>query len=164
MVISPRSASAFAGDAFTFTAVAVDGSGNTVPGAPIFWRSLDPTIAAVQAPAAGIVTANNLRGSARIQAQLLTGPTDQVTLAVQLRASQIAAQSGDAQSATVGQQLAQPLVALVTASDGVGVSGVTVSFAVATGGGSVGSATAVTDASGLAQTTWRLGSLVLRGV
>ena len=48
----------------------------------------------------------------------------------------------------------------MTASDGLGVSGVTVTFAVASGGGSVGSATAVTNSTGLAQTTWKLGSAV----
>src|SRR6185295_141445 len=72
----------------------------------------------------------------------------------------IAAASGGGQSGLAGAQLAQPLVARVTASDGLGVSGVTVSFAVASGGGSVGSPTAVTDANGLAQTTWRLGVTV----
>ena len=158
--ISPKSGSALPGDLFTFSAVALDAGGSTVPNTPIVWNSLDPAIASVNSAAAGVVTAQPTRGTARIVAQLLTGPSDQATLQVSLRASAIAAQSGSGQTATVGVQLPQPLVVKVSASDGVGVGGVTVGFAVAAGGGSVGTASAVTDGSGVAQTTWKLGSSV----
>jgi alpha-tubulin suppressor-like RCC1 family protein len=158
--ISPRSGTAVSGSTFSFTAVAVDGSGNTIPNTPIIWNTLDPSIASIPSAAAGNVLAGNVRGSARIVAQLLTGPTDQVTLNVLLPAATIALQSGSGQSGLVGSTLANPLVALVTAADGFGVSGVTVTFAVASGGGSVGTATVVTDGAGLAQTTWKLGSTV----
>jgi hypothetical protein len=48
----------------------------------------------------------------------------------------------------------------VTASDGVPVSGVPVTFAVATGGGSVAPATVTTDGTGTASATWTLGLTV----
>src|SRR6185503_18145659 len=96
----------------------------------------------------------------RVMAQLLTGPADSVTVNVTLRASALVAVSGSGQSGPAGSQLAQPLVAEVRAADGVGVAGVTVAFAIGSGGGSVGSASAVSDANGRASTTWRLGSTV----
>ena len=75
-----------------------------------------------------------------------------------LPASQIIAQSGGAQSGIVGTNLANPLVVKVAASDGVGVAGTTVNFAVASGGGSVANAAVISDANGLAQTTFKLGT------
>ena len=158
--ISPRSSTVLAGGNFTFTAVAVDASGNPVQGTPIVWNTLDPSIAGVPNASVGFVTAGNTRGTARIVAQLLTGPTDQVSFTVLPRATTIAASSGSGQTALASATLTNPLVALVTAGDGLGVGGVTVNFTVATGGGSVGTVSTVTNASGLAQTSWKLGSTV----
>ena len=158
--ITPRSGTAVSGTSFNFSAVAVDQNGVTIPGTPIVWNTLDPSIAAVPSAASGTVVAGTTRGTARIVAQLLTGPTDQVTLTVLPLPTAIAASAGSGQTAVVGTTLPNPLVALVTAADGLGVSGVTVTFAVASGGGSVTSATAVTNSAGLAQTTWKLGSAV----
>ncbi len=64
--------------------------------------------------------------------------------------------SGNNQSATPGQALANPLVVLM-AQDGSGVSGKTVSWTVSTGGGSVNPASSTTDNSGMASTQWTLG-------
>jgi hypothetical protein len=156
--ISPRSGTAVSGTSFSFTAVAVDQNGVAIPGTPVVWNTLDPSIAAVPSAASGTVIAGSTRGTARIVAQLLTGPTDQVPLTVVPLATAIVASSGSGQSGLAGTTLANPLVAFVTAADGLGVGGVTVTFAVASGGGSVGSATAITNSTGLAQTTWKLGS------
>ncbi len=158
VLISPRSGTVVAGAGFNFTAIAKDNAGATLSGTPIIWNSLDPSIATITSAAAGAGNALNLRGTARIIAQLLTGPADTVVLTVTLPASQIIVQSGNAQSGIVGTNLAAPLVVKVAASDGVGVAGSTVNFAVATGGGSVANASVVSDASGLAQTTWKLGT------
>jgi len=156
--ISPRSGTVVSGSSFNFNAVAVDANGTQVPNTPIVWNTLDPSIASVPSAASGTVLAGNVRGAARIVAQLLTGPIDQVTLNVLPLPTTIAPQSGSGQSGLVGGTLANPLVAFVAASDGLGVGGVTVTFAVTSGGGSVGSATAVTNDAGLAQTTWKLGN------
>ena len=158
--ISPRSGTVVSGSSFNFNAVAVDANGTQVPNTPIVWNTLDPSIASVPSAASGTVLAGNVRGTARIVAQLLTGPTDQVTLKVLPLPTTIAPQSGSGQSGLVGGTLANPLVAFVAASDGLGVGGVTVTFAVTSGGGSVGSATAVTNDAGLAQSTWQLGNTV----
>ena len=158
VVISPRSTTVFAGDPFSFTAVAKDVNGNVLAGTPIVWASLNPAVATIASPVAGNGVAQNVRGSAQITAQLLTGPSDAVSVSVLLRASTIAAVSGASQAAVVNSALPQPLVVRVTASDGVGVAGVAVTFAAGTGGGTVGTANATTDAGGLAQTTFTLGA------
>ncbi|HEV8411471.1 MAG TPA: hypothetical protein VGQ30_13245, partial [Gemmatimonadaceae bacterium] len=158
VVIAQHAGTAVAGAGFTFLAVAKDQNGVVLPNAPIIWNSLDPAIASVNSPAAGVVTAHDVRGTARIIAQLFSGGADTATLAVTLPASQLILQSGNAQTGTVGTNLAQPLVVKVAASDGVGVQGTTVTFAVASGGGSVTNTSAVSDANGLAQTTFKLGT------
>jgi Domain of unknown function (DUF4082)/Bacterial Ig-like domain (group 1) len=66
--------------------------------------------------------------------------------------------SGDNQTGAAGTPLANPLVVQVKNSAGNPQSGVTVNFAVASGGGSVSPASAVTNASGQASTTLTLGA------
>ncbi len=158
--ISPRSGAALSGGSFTFTAVAVDASGNTVPNTPLVWSSLNPSIASVASATSGTVVAGTTRGTATIEAQLLTGPSDQVSFSVSLPASQVIADGGSGQTGVVGATLAQALTVKVAASDGVGVAGVPVSFSVASGGGSVSSGSATSDANGLASTSWKLGTTV----
>ena len=51
-----------------------------MPNTPIVWNSLDPSIASIPSAASGTALAGSTRGIARIVAQLLTGPHDQVTL------------------------------------------------------------------------------------
>lgn len=68
--------------------------------------------------------------------------------------------SGDQQTGTVGAALGQPLVVRVTDAHGNPAPGVTVSFTVTSGGGSVGAASAATDAQGMASTTQVLGRQV----
>ena len=157
VAISPRSLTVNAGGTFSFTAVAKDASGNTLP-APIIWNSLDPAIATITSAAAGNGVAASTRGTARIIAQLFSGASDTVLVNVLLPASQIIAQSGGAQSGIVGTNLTNPLVVKVAATDGVGVAGAAVNFAVASGGGSVSNAAVISDANGLAQTTFKLGT------
>ena len=72
-------------------------------------------------------------------------------------AANLALQSGNLQNATPGTTLTNPIVVLVTDAFANPVSGKTVTFAIATGGGSVGTASTTTNASGLAQSTWTLG-------
>ncbi len=143
------------GGTTTFTAQAVDGTGAVLPGTPVSFTSQDPTIATVE-PLTGIATAVGTRGTAHIVAQLLTGQQDVGLVLVQPVPQAITLVSGSGQIATIGAALAQPIIARVVGSDGIGVSGVTVNFAAANGG-TVGSATGVTGTDGTAQTTWTLG-------
>lgn len=75
-------------------------------------------------------------------------------------ATAIALVSGDHQTGTVGQALAQPLVVRVTDKNDAGVAGVAVSWATTGGGGGVSGASVTTDAQGHASVTWTLGPSV----
>jgi hypothetical protein len=70
--------------------------------------------------------------------------------------------SGGGQSAVVGAALPQPIVVKVTDAAGNGIAGQTITFAVASGGGSVAPPSTTTDSLGEASTTWTLG--VVAGV
>ncbi len=72
----------------------------------------------------------------------------------------IAKAGGDGQSAAAGTAVAAAPSVRVTDQDGQGVSGVPVTFAVASGGGSVSGAAQTTDASGTATVGgWTLGAM-----
>ena len=138
---SPRSVTVSEGQAFNFAASALDASGNALPGTPIVWAALDPSRAVLNSSLSGSGRALNVRGSARIVAQLLTGPADTVVVNVNLLPKSVTLQGGNGQKGITSTALLAPIAVKVTASDGVGVSGVPVNFAVTTGGGSVGSGT-----------------------
>jgi Malectin domain/Domain of unknown function (DUF1929)/Glyoxal oxidase N-terminus/Bacterial Ig-like domain (group 1) len=70
--------------------------------------------------------------------------------------------SGDGQTGTVGTTLSSPLVVLVKNSSGNPQSGVTVTFTVTGGGGTLSAGNAVTNASGQASTTLTLGKAALQ--
>jgi type IX secretion system substrate protein len=74
-------------------------------------------------------------------------------------ATQIALNGGNGQSATAGSAVAIAPSVIVKDAYGNPVSGVSISFAVVTGGGSVGGASATTNTSGLAAVgSWTLGA------
>ena len=152
--ISPTAITLSANQATTFTAQAFDVD-VLLPGTPVFFTTSDAAI--VDVTTAGAATAKNVRGTATITANLLTGQTANATVTVELPASSLVVGSGDNQTGAVSAQLPANVVARVVASDGVGVAGVTVTFAAANGG-SVGSPSVVTDGQGYAATTWTLGA------
>ena len=74
-------------------------------------------------------------------------------------ATKIALKAGDAQSASAGAAVAIAPSVVVTDAKSKPVAGVSVTFAVATGGGSVTDASAMTNASGIAKVgSWKLGT------
>ena len=74
-------------------------------------------------------------------------------------AAQIAANAGDGQSASAGTAVSTPPSVIVEDTNDNPVSGVSVTFAVASGGGSVTGLTATTDAAGIATVgSWTLGA------
>lgn len=66
--------------------------------------------------------------------------------------------SGNNQSGRIGGALENPLVVKVTAKDGSAISGATITFRPDTGAGTVSTATALSDAGGLAQVNWTPGT------
>ena len=67
--------------------------------------------------------------------------------------------SGNLQQATVGAELPQPIVVRVTDQDGDPIPGLSITFAVTAGGGTLFAATAQTNASGEASNRWTLGTV-----
>jgi len=66
--------------------------------------------------------------------------------------------SGDGQLAPVGTPVAAPLLVLIKDKWGNVVPGVSVAWAVNTGGGALSASSVLTDSAGRAQVTWTLGS------
>ena len=67
--------------------------------------------------------------------------------------------SGDGQTARTGMEAGEPVRVRVTAQSGGSLAGVTVTFEVTVGGGSVPSSTAITDANGIASPgRWTMGA------
>lgn len=62
------------------------------------------------------------------------------------------------QTGTVGMPLTDSIQVHVTTASGAAISGTTVTWTVATGGGTVSPATSVTNANGDATTSWTLGA------
>jgi Big-like domain-containing protein len=79
----------------------------------------------------------------------LAGPATALTVA-----------AGTQQSGTAGKQLPQPLRVLVTDAKGRPVQGQLVTFHVILGGGSVFSGASISDANGIAQDRWTLGTRI----
>ena len=66
--------------------------------------------------------------------------------------------SGDAQTGTVNTALANPIVVKVEDENGDDVAGASVTWAVASGGGTLSALTGTTGSDGTAQVTWTLGT------
>jgi len=157
VTISPRDTLLTSGDALTFRADAVD-NGTPVP-VYVGW-STDNGAQAIDAN--GRIVAAITRGVVKIRVQTPTPPgiKDSTTVNIVPRPNHFVKVSGDGQTGVAGSALAQPLIVQVDGSDNLGIPGVRVTFAAATGGGSVDTATVVTDATGQAGTTVKLGPAV----
>jgi len=161
VLITPNTDTVYAGTSSSFTAVARDATTATITGAPLLFYTLDSSRASVPAVGAGNVNWLPVRGIARIVAALPDGqPSDTAYVLVELPASKLVLGSGGAQSGTFGVPLAQPIVVRTLASDDVPVPGVVVTFAIATGGGSLTTLTDTSDANGEVSTQWTLGATI----
>ena len=127
--------------------------GDTMAGQPITWSSNNAAVATVNA---GLVTAKS-NGSAVVTATSGSIHTD-VAVTVQQVPAVITKASGDAQSGTVGAQLPTALTIVVVDALGSVVPNQQITFAVTSGGGSVGTPSSQTSNVGVATTTWTLGT------
>ncbi len=148
--VQDRLGNAMAGRAVTF---AVTAGGGTV------------TPTAAQSGADGSATASWVLGTVP-GAQAVTATTAGVTDAATFTATanvgapaSVAATAGNNQTAIAGAAVATPLAVKVADAFGNGVPGVSVAFAIATGGGTIAGSPATTNASGIATAgTWTLGT------
>lgn len=183
IVISPSTLTLTTDEGGQLSAEVRDDFGNLVPNTPVSWTSMDPGIASISS--SGYVTAQNvgnatvgassgqLEGWSLVKVEAGAPPTggggtgggtggggggggsdggdttDDFT---------VAAAGGDAQTGTVGEPLDNALRVQVTGADGSGVSGETVTWSVASGGGSLSASSTTTDGSGYAQVNWTLGT------
>lgn len=144
----------------------VDGSGNPVVGAAVTWvvtaggGSLDPATGTtdengrasttwVLGPGIGANTAQAIVsgvGQAVFSATASAGTPDDILVA-----------AGNEQQGQAGTRLASDLVAQVVDEDDNPVPGITVTWRVESGGGTVAPRTSTTDGAGRASTAWTLG-------
>jgi hypothetical protein len=157
VTVTPGTVSLALGGTTTFTAHALSASGAELPGTPVQWTSLDPSIATFPDAASGRVVAGAAPGTAHIRATLLTGRTANATLVVQPSATSIAVQSGNGQSGLPGTAAAAPLVVIARAADGSGIAGVNVTFAIQSGGGSLSATQRTTGSDGSASVNFTFG-------
>lgn len=132
-----------------------DQEGNPLLDAGVNWSSSNDAVASVtqsglvRAESAGSATITATAGAASATAQVNVVQTP----------AQIQKVSGDAQTALAGQPLTSPLVAQVNDAGGSPIPGATVTFAVAEGDGSIGTATTTTGSDGRAATTFTAGTI-----
>ena len=141
------------GAVFDFGATALDSQQAPVAQFYVGW-----TASAGSINGAGQFTAPAVRDTVTITATTPSGISDQTTVIVAAPPATLVKVSGDPQTGLIGTRLPLPLVVRVDGSDGLPVSGVAVTWAATTGGGSVDSANTTTDALGMAQMGATLGS------
>lgn len=159
IVISPKTASIRADAAVDFTLSAFDASNKPTTPPPTNWSVSNAALADVANASSGgaSVVGRGLSGQVTVIATSVSTLSDQATITLTSPPSAIVLVSGSGQSGKVGSTLPQPAVVRVVAADNSGVPGVTVIFSAPAGGG-VGSPSVVTDGSGAASTTLKLGT------
>ena len=153
MTVSQSSVSlSYLGQTFGLT-VTVQDQYQRLFAATVVWASDNPSVATVGA--GGLVTAvGNGVTTVRATAGSLS---ESASVTVQQVATRVAAVSGDGQTASVGQALAEPLVVRSEDQGGSLVPGSSITFTLEAGG-SVSVTEATTDSEALASTTWTLGT------
>ncbi|NOT09429.1 MAG: hypothetical protein HOP28_14635 [Gemmatimonadales bacterium] len=145
-----------------------DQAGSPVEGVTVQWRvvsgggSISPSQSTTDAD--GRASAS-LRLGTTIGVNTATASIDNSS-AITFSAAAVAAppakiivQGGEGQTATVSTQLASDLLVKVTDAVDNAKAGVAVTFTISSGGGTLTTTTATSDANGLASTKWTLGNL-----
>lgn len=155
VTLSTSAASLPAGSTLQLTATVKNAGGEILTGIPLSYSSSNTTVAGVSS--SGLVTATGTLGSASItvRADTITSAPAIITVTVG-PASSIAKTIDLPASLVVGSS--NTIAVKVTDQFGNPVAGTAVTFSTATGGGSAIPATATTDASGVATTSFKLGT------
>jgi hypothetical protein len=156
LTLSPADTTILSTDSVVYRASATDANGQPVTNLAIDWSVKSAGAGTVSI--AGVFKPTQLRGSTYVIARLPTGVRDSAFLSFVAVPTQLALISGGGQAGIVGSALPQPIVVETRAADNVPVPGVSVSFAVTSGGGIVTPPVAVTDANGRASATLTLGN------
>ncbi len=159
VAVSPSSATLSVGETKVLAATLSDASGNALSGRSISWTSSNLTAASVSA--AGLVTAI-APGSAIITAAS-EGKSGTATITIRPLAASLQISSGQNQAGNINTTLPVPISVVALDANGNPVGGVAITFAVASGGGSVSATNLTSNGTapvGAAGTTWTLGALV----
>jgi uncharacterized protein YjdB len=158
VTITPSSATLSAGSTTQLAAQVRDAGNNLLTNAAVSWSSSNAGIATVAGNgtvtgvAAGSATITATSGSASGTA------TVTVQAVVQAQPSSLVILSGNNQSGTAGSTLSNPLTVRVRDQSGNNLPGVTVTWSVTSGGGSLSQTTSTTDNLGRAQVGYTLGT------
>ncbi len=155
IVLSTTTASLVAGESLQLSAVVKSAGGDVITDETVTYSSDKLAIATVSS--VGVVTAVGPVGSANITAHVGGIASAPALITVSAAAPHNIAKGTDLPSAPlVGSS--NDVTVKITDSFGNAVAGVAVAFAPTAGGGSVSPTTAMTDASGLAGTSFTLGN------
>ena len=159
IVMGPRDTAILFGDSIRYRATGLDSLGAPlVVTIPLVISSSDTSVRVKSDVQPNVVRAPSRSGFAWIVASTATGIKDSTRLFFKPIPVVITKVAGDAQSGTVGQQLAVALQVKVQAADSSGVPSVAVTFR-SLNGGQVVSATVLTDTNGFASTQGTLGAI-----
>jgi hypothetical protein len=139
----------------TLSVTVNDQDGEPITGETVTWTSSNANVATVSA---GLVTAVSV-GTADITATV-GGASVTVPVTVSQAPAIVAIVSGDGQTGVAGDQLASALVVQINDRLETAVPGISVTFAVIDGGGTLGNTSATSGADGQVSTTWTLGTTV----
>jgi hypothetical protein len=170
-VVTSGSSSPVAGSDVTLSAQLSQDDGTAIPtaGKVVTWTKTGTggtfSAATSTTDAAGIAAVTFTTGTSSGTAYTFTGTdgdsttgTSTAVTTVAGAATQIAANAGNGQSAVVNTAVTTPPSVLVKDANNNPVNGVSVTFAVATGGGSVSGGSATTGANGIASVgSWTVG-------
>lgn len=144
------------GDSIYMQAIGLDGAGGPVPQFYVSWSTDNPALATVNG--AGLLRAPAIRGVVLITARTPNGVSTATPMTFSPPPIAIVKVAGDGQAVGPGAPLPIPFVVQVNAADGQGVKGVPVQFRSLDPQAAVVDPVVVTDASGQAMTTARLGT------
>jgi hypothetical protein len=162
LIIEPADSTLGQGDSLVMRVTGLDNAQQPVPAFYVGWSSSDTTIARVNG--AGVVRGRVPRGTVYIRAKtpdtqaFPAGIVESTTVTLVPAPATLIKVAGDNQTAPVNSPLPLMLEVEVRAGDNLPIAGVPVSFATTATGASVDSATATTDANGIARTGATLGS------
>ena len=160
VTVSPGASSIVAGTTAQLSATTKDAQGNTLSSRAITWSSSAEAVATVNAT--GLVTGVSAGGPVTITATSEGQPgTAQITVTAPepAVATSLAAVTSATLSGFVGAAVSATPSVRVTDQRGAWMSGVAVTFAVASGGGSVTGGSATTNSAGVATVgSWILGA------
>lgn len=161
LTIAPRSVATSEGKTAALSVTVADASGKALssPTFTFHWWTDDGSIARFQDERLAVVTGGDRPGTTWAHVVFdAMGLRDSVPVTNTVPPSQLKVVNGSGQSAPAGSPLPNPIAVQVLTSRGQPVAGVTVAFAVTSGGGSLSAASRVTADDGVASVTWTLGA------